>query len=171
AFLQDVRTADPPVMRLPGTAIFVAPGKTTTPLALRTLVRCNHAMHERIVIVSVHPVAIPHVDRRDRFVEAPVGSGPLKLVHVVINAGYRDAWHVPAALALARKQGVLARNLDLEHASYFVSRMNVVATGAPGMAGWRKRMFVALARNAASPVDAFGLAAERTVVTSSEVPI
>ncbi|MGH2856152.1 MAG: potassium transporter Kup [Solirubrobacteraceae bacterium] len=170
-FLHGARMADPPILRLPGTAIFVAPGRTTTPLALRTLVAANHALHDRIVIVSVNPVGMPHVDRDDRFAVELIGGGMWKIAHLTVHAGYRDAWNVPQALTLARKEGYLERNVDLEHASYFVSRMKIVPTAAPGMAGWRKRLFVALARNAASPVEHFGLAPERTVVTSSDVPI
>jgi KUP system potassium uptake protein len=83
--------------------------------------------------------------------------------------GYRDGWNVPEALALARKQGFLDRNLDLEHASYFVSKMTIVPTGAPGMARWRKKLFVALARNAATPIEHFDLPRPRTAMTNSEV--
>jgi KUP system potassium uptake protein len=36
---------------------------------------------------------------------------------------------------------------------------------------WRKRLFVAIARNAASPVDYFGLPDERTVVVSSHIEL
>jgi KUP system potassium uptake protein len=70
---------------------------------------------------------------------------------------------------MARKLGYLDRNLDLEHASYFVSKMTIVPTGAPGMARWRKKMFVALARNAATPIEHFDLPRQRTAMTNSEV--
>jgi KUP system potassium uptake protein len=170
-FLEGLCTAQPPIIRLPGTAIYLSPGKATTPLALRTLVEHNHAMHERIVIVSVTPVSIPRVDRADRFTSEPLGTGLFKIVHLTVHVGYRNAWNVPEALALARKEGFLARNLDLEHASYFVSKMTIVPTGAPGMARWRKKLFVALARNAATPIEHFDLPRPRTAMTSSEVAI
>jgi KUP system potassium uptake protein len=170
-FLERLCTAQPPIIRLPGTAIYLSPGKATTPLALRTLVEHNHAMHERIVIVSVTPVSIPRVDRADRFTSEPLGTGLFKIVHLTVHVGYRNAWNVPEALALARKEGFLARNLDLEHASYFVSKMTIVPTGAPGMARWRKKLFVALARNAATPIEHFDLPRPRTAMTSSEVAI
>ena len=66
-FLEGLCEADPPIVRLPGTAIFLAPGKATTPLALRAQVEHNHAFHEKVVIVSLDPVTIPHVDQADRF--------------------------------------------------------------------------------------------------------
>ena len=170
-FLDDLRAARPPIIRLPGTAIFLAPGRATTPLALRTLVEHNHAFHEKVVILSMEPVSIPRVDRADRFAVQLVGQGMFKIVHVTVRVGYRDGWNVPTALAMARKDGFLDRNLDLEHASYFVSKMTIVPNNEPGMAGWRKRIFVALARNAASPIEHFGLPSARTAMTNSEVAI
>jgi KUP system potassium uptake protein len=170
-FLEGLCTAEPPIIRLPGTAIYLSPGKETTPLALRTLVEHNHAMHSKIVIVSVTPVSIPRVDRADRFASERLGTGLFKLVHVTVRVGYRDTWSVPDALALARKEGFLDRNLDLEHASYFVSRMSIVPTGAAGMARWRKKLFVALARNAATPIEHFDLPRARTATTNSDVAV
>ncbi|MGZ4192977.1 MAG: potassium transporter Kup [Solirubrobacteraceae bacterium] len=168
-FLAGLCDAKPPIIRLPGTAIYLSPGKATTPLALRTLVEHNHAVHQKIVIVSVTPVSIPRVDREDRFTSELLGKGLFKVFHVNIRVGYRDGWNVPEALALARKLGFLDRNLDLEHASYFVSKMTIVPTAAPGMARWRKKMFVALARNAATPIEHFDLPRPRTAMTNSEV--
>ncbi|MGH2882942.1 MAG: KUP/HAK/KT family potassium transporter, partial [Solirubrobacteraceae bacterium] len=170
-FLEELRTATPPIIRLPGMAIYLSPGKTTTPLALRTLVEHNRAVHDKVVIVSMEPVSIPRVDRSDRFAAELVGKGLFKATHVTIRIGYRDKWNLPDALATARKHGFLDRNLDLEHASYFVSRMTIVPNHEPGRAGWRKRMFVAMARNAASPIEEFGLPSDRTAMTNSEVAI
>ena len=162
---------DPPIVRLSGTAIFLNPGKETTPLALRAQVEHMHALHEKVLIVSLDHVSIPHVDESDRFVVDRLGKGLFKIVHLTIRVGYHDRSNVPEALALARKRGLLERNLDLEHASYFVSRMTIVPTDAPGMAPWRKKLFIAMARNATSPIDAFGLPSERTVMTGSQVAI
>jgi KUP system potassium uptake protein len=170
-FLEALCTAKPPVVRLPGTAIFLNPGKATTPLALRAQVEHNHAFHEKVLIVSMDPVSIPRVDKSDRFVAEKLGKGLFKITHLTVRVGYHDSWKVPQALALARKQGFLDRNLDLEHASYFVSRMTIVPTNSPGMSRWRKRLFVGMARNATSPIDTFGLPSPRTVMTGSQVAI
>jgi KUP system potassium uptake protein len=170
-FLDGLSNAEPPIIRLPGTAIFLNPGKATTPLALRAQVEHNHAFHEKVVLVSMDPVSIPRVDRADRFVSERLGKGLFKITHLTVRVGYHDSWNVPQALALARKQGFLDRNLDLEHASYFVSRMTIVPTNAPGLARWRKQLFVGMARNATSPIDTFGLPSARTVVTGSQVEI
>ncbi|HEX8976633.1 MAG TPA: potassium transporter Kup [Solirubrobacteraceae bacterium] len=170
-FLDELCDAKPPIVRLPGTAIFMNPSKITTPLALRAQVEHNHAFHEKVIIVSLDPVGIPHVEESDRFSSEPLGRGLFKIAHVTIRVGYRDRQRIPELLAQARKRGFLARNLDLEHASYFISRMTIVTTDAPGMARWRKRLFIGMARNASSPIDHFGLPSERTVMTGSQVAI
>jgi KUP system potassium uptake protein len=170
-FLDGLARMDPPVLRVPGTAIFPSPGKDTTPLALRATVEHSHALHDKVVIVSIDRVSVPHVEPEDRFVVTAMGQGLFRVFHVVDRVGYRDRQNIPEALALARKQGLLERNLDLEHASYFVSRITITATQEPNMRRWRKDLFVALARNAASPIDAFGLPGERTVMMGSQVPV
>jgi KUP system potassium uptake protein len=168
-FLEALCDAKPPIVRLPGTAIFLNPGKETCPLALKAQVEHSHAMHEKVVIVSMVPVSIPRVDKPDRFVSERIGKGLFKIVHLTVRVGYHDSWNVPEALVQARKHGFLDRNLDLEHASYFVSRMTIVPTTAPGMSRWRKQLFIGMARNATSPIDHFRLPSPRTVMTGSQV--
>src|SRR5207245_2017226 len=97
--------------------------------------------------------------------------GLFKAYHLTTRIGYHDKLNVPEALALARKQGLLERNLDLEHASYFVSRITITPTDSPGMRGWRKHLFIAMARNASSPIDHFGLPGDRTVIMGSQVAL
>jgi KUP system potassium uptake protein len=170
-FLDTVRTAQPPVRRVPGTAIFLNPNKHTTPLALRAEVEHNHALHDAVLIVSVDSIGLPHVDREDRFATEWLGHGLFKVLHVSIRTGYRDRADIPKALALARKEGHLARNVDLEHASYFISRMTIIASEAPGMPRWRKALFITMARNASSPIAHFRLPSDRTVIMGSQVAL
>jgi KUP system potassium uptake protein len=170
-FLDGSAEIEPPLIRVPGTAVFPNPSKGTTPLALRATVEHSHALHEKVVIFSIERVSVPHVDRDDRFVVSAIGHGLFRVLHVVDRVGYRDRLSIPDALALARKMGLLERNLDLEHASYFVSKITITPTDAPNMKRWRKDLFVALARNAASPIDAFCLPPERTVMMGSQIPV
>jgi KUP system potassium uptake protein len=170
-FLDGLAAKEPPVVRVPGVAVFPNPSKDTTPLALRAQVEHNHTLHERVVIVSVDNVTIPHVEPVDRFTVELLGPGRFKVHHVTIRVGYHDKLDVPESLKLCRKQGLLARNLDLEHASYFVSRITITPTDAPGMRRLRQKLFITMARNAASPLDHFGLPLDRTVTMGSQVPL
>jgi KUP system potassium uptake protein len=170
-FLYKLRMADPPLHRVPRVGIYLSPGKSTTPLALKADVEHYGVLHDKVLIVSVEQISVPYIEPADQFDVEILGSGLFKVQHVTIRAGYRDTLDVPAALALARKRGLLARNLDLEHASYFVSRMTITPTSDPGMSRWRKLLFVMLARNSASPIDHFGLSPDRTVLVGSHIGI
>jgi KUP system potassium uptake protein len=170
-FLDGLCNSDPRVVRVPGVSVFLTPDKTTTPLALRAQVERSHIFFERVVLVSIDWVSIPRVEVEDRFAVERLGKGLFKIVHITIRIGYQDRFHIPEALVLARKRGLVDRNLDLEHASYFLSRINIVPTDDPGMAGWRKHLFVTMARNSTSPVEHFGLPTQRTVMSGSQVPV
>jgi KUP system potassium uptake protein len=170
-FLEGLCDSKEKIVRLPGTAIFLNPNKNTTPLALRAQVEHNHAFHEKVAIVSLDSISIPHVDEADRFGSERIGRGLFKIIHVYIRVGYRDRSNIPELLAQARKRGFLERNFDLEHAPYFVSRMTIVPSQGTGVKQWRKRLFIAMARNATSPIDHFGLPSSRTVMTGSQVAI
>jgi KUP system potassium uptake protein len=170
-FLDELAARERSVVRVPGVAVFLTRDIDTTPLALREEIEHTHCLHEKVVIVSVDTVSIPHVDTAGRFVVEMRGRGLFKVFHVTMRIGYHDRLDVPEALVLARKEGLVERNLDLEHASYFVSRIAIAPTSAPGMARWRKKLFIAMARNATSPIDHFGLPGNRTVMMGSQVPL
>jgi KUP system potassium uptake protein len=170
-FLEGLATTRPPILRVPGVAVFLCRDNDTTPLALRADVEHTHSLHDKVVIASVDTVGIPHVDRFDRFAVELLGHGLFKVFHLTIRTGYQDKLNVPEQLALARRQGLLERSLDLEHASYFVSRITITATDAPIMQPWRKHLFIAMARNASSPVDHFKLPTNRTVIMGSQVEL
>ena len=61
-FLDGLAAKDPPLARVPGVAVFLCRDNDTTPLALRADVEHTHSLHEKVVIVSVDTVSIPHVD-------------------------------------------------------------------------------------------------------------
>jgi KUP system potassium uptake protein len=170
-FLEGLATKQPALIRVPGVAVFLCRDKDTTPLALRADVQHIHTLPEKVVIVSVETVTIPHVDTFDRCAVEVLGHGLFKVIHLTARFGYHDKLNIPDALAQARKQGLLERNLDLEHASYFVSRINITPTDAPGMQRWRKALFIAMARNAAGAIDHFGLPSDRTVIMGSQVAL
>jgi KUP system potassium uptake protein len=169
-FLDRLPTEEPPITRVPGCAVYLNPRKETTPLALRIETESTRTFPKRVVIVSVDMVSIPHVDEYERFTVEEIG-GEFRVFHVTVRAGYHDPLDVPLLLRLCRKQGLLEKNLDLEHASYFVSRIAIKPTDGPPFQTWRNKLFVAMARNAASPIDHFQLPNDKTVIIASQVAL
>jgi KUP system potassium uptake protein len=168
-FVAKLHALDPPLPRVPGTAVFLNPSKGTTPLALRANVEHNHVLHERVVIVTVQSETIPRVRRRDRVTIDDLGFDDDNIAHVTARFGFQEEPKVPQALRLANERG-LECDIDVERPTYFLSRTTILVTDAPGMCRWRKRLF-ALSHNAANPIEYFGLPPERTITMGSQVPL
>ncbi|WP_375373445.1 hypothetical protein [Micromonospora sp. ATA51] len=86
------------------------------------------------------------------------------------SSAFRTPTDFPEVLRRAAAHP-LAQTIDLDHVSYLVSRITLRCTRQPGMAIWRKRLFIALAHNAASHAEFLHLPEERTIVLSAEVPV
>ena len=171
-FLASLPKRKPPLVRVPGRRrIPQPPSKDTTPLALHADADYANRLHEKVLIVSVDTVGLPHVELDDRFEVEQLGRGLFKVFHVTVRTGYHDATNVPELLKLCRKQGLLERNLDLEHAAYFVSQITITPASAPPLVTWRKKLFIAMNRNAASPVEHFDLPSDRTVIFGAQVAL
>jgi KUP system potassium uptake protein len=170
AFVDELHERDPPLPRVPGTAVFPSASKETTPLALRANVEHNHVLHERVVIISAYYEPVPHVRRRERVSVDDLGYRDDNITHVTVRFGFHDDTSLPDALRLARAKG-LECDIDLEAPTYFLSRIAIYDDGGDAMRRWRKRLFMALVRNASSPVEYFGLPDDRTISMTARVPI
>jgi KUP system potassium uptake protein len=170
AFVEHLRTLEPPVERVPGTAVFPNPSSDTTPLALRANVELQNILHDRVVIVSVETLDVPYVRRRERVTVDDLGHTDDNILHVTARFGFQDEPNIPDALRLARAKG-LECDLDLDAPSYFLSRITIVATGERTMRPWRKALFVSQIRHAASPAEHFGLPEDRTVEMGFQIPV
>jgi KUP system potassium uptake protein len=78
----------------------------------------------------------------------------------------------PEVVRRVSAQGIEGQHgVDPDDASYFVSRITLRRSTRPGMATWRKQLFIALAHNAASQAEFLCLPEERTVVMGAQVEI
>jgi KUP system potassium uptake protein len=169
-FVDEVRDLDPPVFRPPGTGVFLNANPETTPLALRANVEHNHVLHECVLIVSLTTERIPYVPESDRLEIDDLGYRDDGITHITGRYGFQDPMDVPRLLRLAAERGVEG-DPSFEHPSYFVSKIQIVVGDSPGMAKWRKRLFLAISRNAANPVEVFHLPDDRTVVMGSHIEL
>ena len=87
----------------------------------------------------------------------------------------QSAWRTEAHGSIARDYGPDDLAPELDHApgtaSYFLSRITIERGREPGMSEWRKRLFIGLSHNAASPAPAFHLPVDRTVVMGSRIEL
>ena len=155
-------TAAPPV-RVPGTAVFMTGQPTGTPAALVHNVRYNKVLHEHVVVLSVRTAQTPYVEEEDRVQVESLGHG---VFNMRVDYGFMEDPNVPEALALARTNGM---RIDLEDVTYFLGRETIIVTRTPGMALWRERLFVLMARNAVRATAYFRLPTERVVELGVQV--
>jgi len=170
-FVRKLRALEPPVARVAGTAVFLNANPQTTPLALRANVERNHVLHESVVMMSVETERAAHVGVGDRLAIDDLGDVHDGLVRLSARFGFHDEPDVPAALRLAVGQGLLERKLDRDDVSYFLSSVTIVRTEAPGMSAWRKRLYLVITDNAASPVDHFRLPVDRTTIIGEQIEL
>src|SRR4051795_10576774 len=169
AFVEEVHALDPAPSRTPRTGVFLNANIETTPLALRANLDHNGAIHENVVIVSVQTLRVPHVPDGERVTLDDLGYRDDGLTHLTVRYGFQDTFDIPGALRGCADK--IETDVDLENVSYFISRISILPTDAPGMAGWRKKLFKTIARNAADPVPYFGLPDDRTVVMGSHIEL
>jgi KUP system potassium uptake protein len=168
AFVDEIRELDPPIYRSPGTAVYLNANKRTTPLAMRATVEHSNALHRNVVILSVETLKVPNVPAGEQVLVDDLGYRDDGISHVIARVGFQDDIDVPRLLELAVSRG-LEGDCDVDRASYFLSRMTIVRTDTPTMRVWRKKLFMAVARNSSNPVTYFGLPDDRTVVMGSHV--
>jgi KUP system potassium uptake protein len=170
SFVEELHKTDPPPPRVAGTAVYLNARRETTPLALHASLEHSHALHEAIVIISIETTRSPYVSEEDHLVVDHLGYEDDGISHLTAKVGYQEAIKVPQLFSLACTRG-LEGNAREEDAVYFLSQVTIRPTGAPGMAGWRKRLYVALARNSVSAADYFDLPADRTVTIGSTIDL
>lgn len=168
-FIDQLHEMRPPLLRVPGTAVFLNRGKETAPLAMRANVEHNRILHEHVVILSIETLPVPHVPVAERLVLDDLGYKDDGITHVSARFGYMDEPNVPEALQLIRV-AELESPLD-DDVSYFLSTIELRRGDAPGMSRWRKRLFVATSRITADAAEYFRLPRDRTVIMGSRIEL
>jgi KUP system potassium uptake protein len=160
-FMATVEAVQP--VRVPGTAVFMTAQPTGTPPALVHNLRYNKVLHEHVVVLTVATAQVPHVPTLERVSVQPLGHS---MFNVRVLYGFMDDPNVPDALLLAREQGL---HIDLNDVTFFLGRETIIVTARQGMAVWREKLFVVMARNAVRATAFFRLPPERVVELGVQV--
>jgi KUP system potassium uptake protein len=166
---------------VPGVGVFLNANLRSTPFAFRANVERNHILHDHVIVVSVRFERVAHVPDAARVVAetrimfSGATGDPLDFAAdisaLTLRFGFLDEPDVPSALRLATQRQLIDGVPDVNEATYFLSESAIVPTRAPGMALWRKKAYVTIARNAANPAEYFRLPDNQTVTMSWRVQL
>jgi KUP system potassium uptake protein len=162
-FIQSI--AIHPPTRVPGTAVFLTTSQEGVPHALLHNLNHNKVLHERILLLTVVTEEVPRVPDADR---VEVEAKEAGFYRMTVRYGFKDEPDIPQALDLAVSQGLQFEPMET---SYFLSRETLIPTVSPGMALWREKLFVAMARNSGSATAYFKLPTNRVVELGTQVEI
>ncbi len=149
------------IHRVPGTAIFLTANPDSVPHALLHNMKHNKVIHERVIVLSVRILDIPHVGMQERI---EYNSLSKNFHRMVLKFGFKDDPNVPKAL---HAQDVL--HIEPMDTSYFLSREMLIPKASPRMALWREKLFVAMFRNAGSAIPFFRIPPNRVVEIGTQV--
>jgi KUP system potassium uptake protein len=151
----------PQTVRVDGTAVYLTATGGETPRALQHNFEHNHVLHRDVILATVRTTGAPYVADDGRLSIENLDHG---IRRVVVTYGFQEQPNLPKALQ--EVPGVDTANL-----SYFLNHVTLMATRAPGMRLWRKRLFVAIQRNAAGAARFFRIPSDRVVELGTQVEI
>jgi KUP system potassium uptake protein len=95
-FVEQLKS-DPP-FRIPGTAVVLGRMAKGVPLALSHNFKCNHVLHQRVLLVAVTTMETPRVSDEDRVVVTPISDD---ITRVELRFGFMEEPNVPKGLEVA----------------------------------------------------------------------
>ena len=167
-FVDGLQDCKPPLVQMAGTAVFLNRGKETAPLAMRANVEHNRVLHRHVIVMSIDTVPVPRLADDERITIDELGYKRDGIIHVRACYGYMERPNIPAALRLldpAHTEG----HIDVDTASYFLSKLELTAGDEPTMAPWRKRLFIATSYITADAAGYFKLPLDHTVSIGSRI--
>ncbi len=167
-FLDEIARKKP--QRIPGTAVFMTGNPGSAPPVLLHHLKHNKILHERVVLVSLLTEEVPFVRGRERATVRDLGSG---FFQVVARYGFMQTPDVPSLLDSLPKRGGVAAQLVLKplETTYYLGRETLLPTGPSTLAGWRKRLFIIMSRNAQTASSYFGLPPNRVVEMGAQIEL
>ena len=155
---------DPPG-RVKGTAVFMTQDPDGTPPALLHQLKHNQVLHEQVVILAIQTADAPVVPTSERVEIRQIGRG---FWRVVARYGFMETPRVPDVMRCAAAQGLETFG---GRTSYFLGRETFVSTGRSELPGWRRALFLFLARNARSPTEFFAIPPNQVVEIGGQMEV
>ena len=138
---------------------------------MRANVEHNQVRHEHVVILSIETQPVPRVPDAERIEIDDLGYADDGIVHVSARFGYMETPERAARARACSTRGRTEGLIDVDRASYFLSKIELTQGTAPTMARWRKRLFIATSYLTADAAEYFGLPRDRSVIVGSRIEV
>ncbi len=152
------RLARERVARVPGAAVFMTAPKLGAPPALQHHLRHAHALHERVILLTVENRDTPRVPPDERLLVEPLEQGFYRLF---VRYGFAENPDLPRAMEAAATQGL---TVDPTEITYFIGRETLIV---PPDMHWldrlRERFYVFMFRNALRATDFYRIPPRQAV--------
>ncbi len=142
------------LVRVRGTAVFMAGSPTGTPLVLLHHVKANKVLHETVVLLSVVTNEVPTVPAAERLEVREIGCG-LGVWRAIARYGYMESPDV--AQLMEQLNDTAGVPIKLNEATYYFNREMIISGGDSRMWEWQKRLYSVLSRNARPVRDYYRL--------------
>src|SRR6185436_854206 len=104
-----------------------------------------------VVLLSIQTAEVPDVDEEETLEVEELGHG---FFRVTATYGFMETPNVPDIMRFLNTRGIRTRPSEV---SYYLGRERLIPTGKSKMAGWRKKAFVFMSRNARSATEFFSI--------------
>lgn len=148
------------VPRVPGTAIFPTGNAQDVPAALLHNLKHNKVLHDHNIILTVVTEEVPRLRDDGRISVEKLSE---RFSRMTVRFGFMESPNLPKALRAA--------GLDLENASFFLSRRALQASAHAGLPLWQDYIFIPLARSASDVTDQFCIPEDQAVEVGSRITI
>ncbi|MEI8295667.1 MAG: potassium transporter Kup [Alphaproteobacteria bacterium] len=146
-----------PLLRVPGTAIFMSSSRKMAPYSLLVNTKYNKILHERIVLLSIVTKDIPCVPRSQRVEIEDLGEN---FYRITASYGFQQTPDVARVLEQVTQMGL---TFNISETTFFLSRGMPMRAMRIHISRWREKLFIYLTRNAASATEFFTIPHQRVV--------
>jgi KUP system potassium uptake protein len=151
--------------RVPGVAVFMTSDPVGASPVLLHHLKHNKVVHRTVILLSIQNEDVPTVPAAERIEHTDLGHG---FHSVVARYGFVETPDVPEILPQLARFGL---DVPISQVSYFLGRETVLPTGKGKLAGWRKRLFILMSRNAQPATAFFNLPPNRVVELGAQVQV
>ncbi len=160
----DALVADIP-QRVPGTAVFFTGSPNVMPRSMLHNLKHNKVLHERVLLLTIRVLDVPHVPKEDRVSVEPMRHGFYRLT---VKFGFKDNTNMPRVMRRCERFGL---ELDPMNTSYFLSRESIVTDRSGPIALWQQRLFAFMSRLATSSYRILNIPTNQVLELGAQVKL